>query len=87
MNSSFLFHFSCLQLEASKLLLTGLVLLICAVIFQLIGLASPYWISIEILGLKAHSGLWKYCAIVKLLDIDECADYVIIPGMQLFLIL
>lgn len=44
-------------MEASKLLLTGLVLLICAVIFQLIGLASPYWISIEILGLKAHSGL------------------------------
>lgn len=74
-------------MEASKLLLTGLVLLICAVIFQLIGLASPYWISTEILGLKAHSGLWKYCAIVKLLDIDECADYVIIPGMQLFLIL
>lgn len=44
-------------MEASKLLLTGLVLLICAVIFQLIGLASPYWISIEILGLK-HTAVY-----------------------------
>lgn len=65
-------------MEASKLLLTALVLIICAFICQLIGLASPYWISFEILGIKAHSGLWKSCAIVKLLDIDECADYEII---------
>lgn len=62
-------------MEASKLLLTGLVLIICAFICQLIGLASPYWVSYEILGIKVHTGLWKTCTKVKLLDIDECADY------------
>lgn len=62
-------------MEASKLLLTGLVLIICAFICQLIGLVSPYWVSYEILGIKVHTGLWKTCTKVKLLDIDECADY------------
>ncbi|XP_052687233.1 uncharacterized protein LOC128166221 [Crassostrea angulata] len=68
-------------MEASKILLTGFVLIICAFICQLIGLASPYWISFENLGMKEHIGLWKFCAKVKSLDKDECAhhDWEIIP--------
>lgn len=35
-------------MEASKFVLIGLVLTICAFICQLIGLASPYWIYIAL---------------------------------------
>nr|XP_022294563.1 uncharacterized protein LOC111104749 [Crassostrea virginica] len=49
-------------MEATKFLLVGLVLTICAVIFQLIGLASPYWLTTDLPGANVNLGLWKYCA-------------------------
>lgn len=49
------------KMEGSKFLIVGLVLAICAFIFQIIGLASPYWIVAEITSLKMNFGLWKYC--------------------------
>lgn len=63
-------------MEASKLLLTGLVLIICAFICQLIGLASPYWVheSYEISGIKAHIGLWKSCVQLDDTHVYECSD-------------
>uniref|UniRef100_A0A8W8NJV5 Uncharacterized protein n=1 Tax=Magallana gigas TaxID=29159 RepID=A0A8W8NJV5_MAGGI len=63
------------DMDAYKLSLTGLVLIICSFIFQLIGLASPYWISFEYQGIKVHSGLWKTCATIKLIDKVECFDF------------
>lgn len=63
-------------MEGSKFLWIGLVLTICAVIFQLIGLASPYWISAdyEIVGVaySSYTGLWKQCTVVK--EITTCVD-------------
>ncbi|XP_055998262.1 uncharacterized protein LOC125677535 isoform X1 [Ostrea edulis] len=48
-------------MDASKCLLIALVLIICGVIFQVIGLASPYWINIDGAGTNLHQGLWKSC--------------------------
>ena len=63
-------------MEGSKFLLIGLVLTICAVIFQLIGLASPYWISFELeyngAPVTGYTGLWKYCT--KAVEITTCLD-------------
>ena len=63
-------------MEGSKFLLIGLVLTICAVIFQLIGLASPYWISFEFeyngAAVTGYTGLWKYCS--KAGEITTCVD-------------
>ena len=50
------------KMEATNFLLVGLVLTICAVIFQLIGLASPYWLTTDLAGANVNLGLWKYCA-------------------------
>lgn len=49
-------------MEASKFLLSGLLLTVCALIFQLVGLASPNWITTYIRGVKIQVGLWKLCA-------------------------
>lgn len=62
-------------MDASKFILIGLVLTICAFIFQIIGLASPYWIFIESGGNKAYSGLWKSCLYSKSLDKTACSDW------------
>nr|XP_022345484.1 uncharacterized protein LOC111138023 [Crassostrea virginica] len=63
-------------MEGSKFLLIGFVLTICAVIFQLIGLASPYWISFEFelagAAYSVYTGLWKYCTVVQ--EITTCVD-------------
>lgn len=67
-------------MDAYKLSLTGLVLIICSFIFQLIGLASPYWISFEYQEIKVHSGLWKTCATIKLIDKVECFDFESVSG-------
>lgn len=63
-------------MDAYKLSLTGLVLIICSFIFQLIGLASPF----EYQGIKVHSGLWKTCATIKLIDKVECFDFESVSG-------
>lgn len=62
-------------MDASKFILIGLVLTICAFIFQVIGLASPYWIFAESGGNKVYSGLWKSCAYSKALDKTVCNDW------------
>lgn len=49
-------------MEASKFLLSGLSLTVCALIFQLVGLASPNWITTNVEGVKIQVGLWKLCA-------------------------
>lgn len=67
-------------MDASKFILIGLVLTICAFIFQLIGLASPYWIFVEFGGNKAYSGLWKSCLYTKVLDTSVCSDFTQLPG-------
>ncbi|XP_062603497.1 uncharacterized protein LOC134265268 isoform X2 [Saccostrea cucullata] len=54
-------------MDGSKVLITALVLIICATILQLLGLASPYWISDENSldpGSSydpTYTGLWKKC--------------------------
>lgn len=48
-------------MDASKIAKIGLVLTICALIFQVTALATPYWVFIESGGNKAFSGLWKTC--------------------------
>lgn len=49
-------------MEASKLILSGLLLTVCALIFQLVGLASPNWITTHVEEVKLQVGLWKLCA-------------------------
>lgn len=65
-------------MEASKFVLIGLVLTICAFICQLIGLASPYWIYIDHGVTKAYGGLWKSCFYDKASDKTVCSDYLIV---------
>ncbi|XP_061166568.1 uncharacterized protein LOC133175449 [Saccostrea echinata] len=54
-------------MEGSKVLFIALVILIWASILQLIGLASPYWISdensidLESSSSPRYAGLWKTC--------------------------
>ncbi|XP_062603973.1 uncharacterized protein LOC134265774 [Saccostrea cucullata] len=64
-------------MEASKFQLIALVLTICAVVFRLIGLASPYWISFDIIISKVNSGLWKTCAKIILTGDTECSDVIV----------
>lgn len=54
-----------LEMEASKFLLSGLLLTVCALIFQLVGLASPNWITTYVRGVKIQIGLWKLCGKVR----------------------
>ena len=63
-------------MEGSKLLIVGLVLAICALIFQVIGLASPYWIALEVNSWKINFGLLKYCFQIptSLGDTTTCLD-------------
>ncbi|XP_061180367.1 uncharacterized protein LOC133188904 [Saccostrea echinata] len=61
-------------MESSKSLLIALLLTICAVIFQLIGLASPYWIFLDLKIAKANAGLWKACTETVLTGNTICSD-------------
>lgn len=50
-------------MESSKILLIiGFALTICAIFFQLIGLASPYWLFFNNEGIIFYGGLWKWCS-------------------------
>lgn len=48
-------------MDAPLMLIVALVLTICALVFQIIGLASPYWISYKFGPAKIYSGLWRMC--------------------------
>lgn len=74
-------------MDASKFVLIGLVLTICAFICQLIGLASPYWIFIDHGVTKAYGGLWKSCLYNKAFDTTLCDEKLDVLGIQLSLIL
>ena len=73
-------------MEGSKFLIIGLVLAICAFIFQVIGLASPYWIVAPFL--KMNFGLWEYCLQSSILsDTTKCRDVkaIITEGILLYM--
>lgn len=83
MNDGNFFSSSVLTImDVSKFMLIGLVLTICALIFQVIGLASPYWIFAESGRNKAYSGLWKSCLSSKALDTTVCNDWTNVQGDQ-----
>ncbi|XP_062584113.1 uncharacterized protein LOC134245888 [Saccostrea cucullata] len=69
-------------MEASKFLLIALVLTICAVVFQLIGLASPYWTVIDATLVKINSGLWKMCTETVSTGDTKCEDVTIPDGYK-----
>lgn len=48
-------------MDAPMMLIVALVLTICALVFQIIGLASPYWIYLKSGTIKIYFGLWKKC--------------------------
>lgn len=52
-------------MDAPMMLIVALVLTICALVFQIIGLASPYWMYMEFGAGKFYSGLWKECTELK----------------------
>ncbi|XP_052702574.1 uncharacterized protein LOC128179205 [Crassostrea angulata] len=52
-------------MDAPMMLKVALVLTICALVFQIIGLASPYWVYMEFRTGKFFSGLWKECTELK----------------------
>lgn len=55
------------------MLIVALVLTICALVFQIIGLASPYWFYWEFGTTKTYSGLWKTCT--ELQETTDCRDF------------
>ena len=61
-------------MEISKFLLAGLVLTSCAVIFQVIGLASPYWTTLDFGSSEVYMGLWKYCIKNVQTKVTTCQD-------------
>lgn len=65
-------------MEASKLILFGLLLTVCALIFQLAGLASPNWITTHVEGVKLQVGLWKLCA--KARKANWCLEHKAVRG-------
>lgn len=57
------------------MLIVALVLTICALVFQIIGLASPYWISYKGIGsANTYSGLWKTCTEIQKTTCTDIAD-------------
>lgn len=65
-------------MDAPVLMIVALVLTICGLVFQIIGLSSPYWIYIEFTGGKQYSGLWKTCTEIQettCIDINEDGDW------------
>ncbi|XP_065940506.1 epithelial membrane protein 2 [Magallana gigas] len=62
-------------MDAPVMLIVALVLTICALVFQIIGLASPYWISYKGFGsANAYSGLWKTCTEIQKTTCTDIAD-------------
>lgn len=61
-------------MDVSKVLLVALILVICAVIFQLIGLASPYWVTADTATTKTNSGLWRTCTEGVQTGLTTCVD-------------
>lgn len=55
------------------MLIVALVLTICALVFQIIGLASPYWVYLESGPAKVYFGLWKTCT--ELQETTDCRDF------------
>lgn len=58
------------DMTTSVLLIVALVLTICAVVFQIIGLAAPYWVLIENSMSKTWYGLWTMCT--EVLSVKTC---------------
>ncbi|XP_052702569.1 uncharacterized protein LOC128179137 [Crassostrea angulata] len=59
-------------MDSSKLFMIALVLNICALVFQIIGVAPPYWAYIEFGTSKVYSGLWTQCT--EVLGTTSCSD-------------
>jgi hypothetical protein len=81
----FLFYSDKIKMDISKVLLVALVLAICALVLQLIGLASPYWMTFESGSTKVNSGLWRTCS--DRLGVTTCVDSVdffLDDGMYLY---
>lgn len=53
------------DMGTSVFFIVALVLTICAVVFQIIGLAAPYWVLMEISISKTWYGLWTRCTEVQ----------------------
>uniref|UniRef100_A0A8W8NFH9 Uncharacterized protein n=1 Tax=Magallana gigas TaxID=29159 RepID=A0A8W8NFH9_MAGGI len=58
----------------SVLFIVALVLTICAVVFQIIGLAAPYWVLIDSSMSKTWYGLWTKCTEVQSVKTCESPD-------------
>lgn len=65
--------------EATIFLKVGFILLIVAFILQLLGIALPYWYSIDSNGASAYGGLWKGCSEVA--NIKACASWKNVTGL------
>lgn len=66
-------------MDAPMMLIVALVLTICALVFQIIGLASPYWMYMEFGTGKFYSGLWKGCIELQK---TTCADITYNEGIN-----
>lgn len=59
----------------------ALVLNVCALVFQIIGVAPPYWAYIEFGTSKVYSGLWTQCT--EVLGTTSCSDVAYSEGMNM----
>lgn len=67
-------------MDAPMMLIVALVLTICALVFQIIGLASPYWVYLESGPAKVYSGLWKTCT--EFQETTDCRDFDEVKGIN-----
>lgn len=57
----YIFETADLDIGTSVLLRVALAMTICAVVFQITGMATTYWIFIDAGSTKIYSGLWSLC--------------------------
>ncbi|CAG2250889.1 unnamed protein product [Mytilus edulis] len=63
-----------MAIEISKILLISFILILVAFLFDLIGFATPNYITVDatVIKVSAHAGLWKICTTT--LGVKSCAD-------------
>ncbi|XP_071134490.1 uncharacterized protein [Mytilus edulis] len=63
-----------MAIEISKILLISFILILVAFLFDLIGFATPNYITVDatVIKVNAHAGLWKICTTT--LGVKSCAD-------------
>ncbi|CAG2209108.1 unnamed protein product [Mytilus edulis] len=61
-----------MAIEISKILLISFILILVAFLFDLIGFATPNYITVDATVIEVRAGLWKVCTTT--LGVESCPD-------------